>query len=123
MTPLQFAQFITAETAKLGKIVVDANVTARTDANSRGSAMSGADAAKEFAPTGRLRAAINFGNSVLAQKDPDTGGPRGLSVDIAHELARKTGVALDLVTFDAAEKVFAALKTSAWDVAFLAIAY
>src|SRR5262249_36925784 len=27
----------------------------------------------ELAPTGRLRAAINFGNPVLAQKDPATG--------------------------------------------------
>jgi len=30
-----------------------------------------------LAPTGKLRAAINFGNTVLAQKDPVTGEPRG----------------------------------------------
>ena len=35
------------------------------------------DLVKELAPTGRLRAAINFGNSVLAQPDPAGGPPRG----------------------------------------------
>ena len=76
---------------------------------------------KELAPTGTLRAAINFGNSVLAQKDPATGGPCGISIDLARELGRRLGVPVDLVTFDAAGKVFEALKTGVWDVAFLAI--
>ena len=31
----------------------------------------------ELAPSGKLRAAINFGNIVLAQKDPAGGDPRG----------------------------------------------
>jgi polar amino acid transport system substrate-binding protein len=75
----------------------------------------------ELAPTGKLRAAINFGNPVLAQKDPATGEPRGVSVDLARELGRRLGVPVVLVTFDAAGKVFAALKTGAWDIAFLAI--
>lgn len=79
------------------------------------------NAAKILAPTGRLRAAINFGNSVLAQKDPKTGEARGVSVDLARELGRRLGVPVDLVTYDAAGKVFDALKTDAWDVAFLAI--
>ena len=79
------------------------------------------DATKELAPTGKLRAAINFGNPVLAQKDPTTGAPRGVSVDLARELGRRLGVPVELVTFDAAGKVFDALGTGAWDVAFLAI--
>ena len=78
-------------------------------------------ALSELAPTGKLRAAINFGNPVLAQKDPATGEPRGVSVDLARELGRRLGVPVELVTFDAAGKVFAALKTGAWDIAFLAI--
>jgi polar amino acid transport system substrate-binding protein len=76
-------------------------------------------ARSELAPTGTLRAAINFGNPVLAQKDPASGEPRGVSVDLAHELGRRLGVPVALVTFDAAGKVFDAL--GAWDVAFLAI--
>jgi len=76
---------------------------------------------RDLAPTGKLRAAINFGNPVLAQKDPATGEPRGVSVDLARELGRRLDVPVELVAFDAAGKVFDALKTNAWDVAFLAI--
>ena len=79
------------------------------------------DARSELTPTGNLRAAINFGNPVLAQKDPETGEPRGVSVDMARELGRRLGVPVVLVTFDAAGKVFDALKQGAWDIAFLAI--
>jgi polar amino acid transport system substrate-binding protein len=74
---------------------------------------------KELAPTGTLRAAINLGNPVLAQGTPDA--PRGVTVDLARELARRAAVPLALVPFDAAGKVFEALKAGAWDVAFLAI--
>jgi polar amino acid transport system substrate-binding protein len=76
---------------------------------------------QELAPTGVIRAAINFGNPVLAQRDSSTGEAKGVSVDLANELGRRLGVAVELVTFEAAGKVVEALKTSSWDVAFLAI--
>jgi polar amino acid transport system substrate-binding protein len=79
------------------------------------------DLVKELAPTGRLRTAINFGNAVLAQPDPAGGPPRGVSGELARELARRLGVGIDYVTFDAAGKVFEALKEGLWDVAFLAV--
>lgn len=79
------------------------------------------DLVRELAPAGHLRAAINFGNSVLAQRDPSGGPPRGVSGDLARELARRLGVGIDYVTFDAAGKVFEALKHGLWDVAFLAV--
>ena len=82
--------------------------------------MAPPDVVKELAPTGKLRAAINLGNPVLAQKGPG-GEPRGVTVDLATELARRTGLTLELVPFDAAGKVFEALKESKWDIAFLAI--
>ncbi|MBP1715659.1 MAG: hypothetical protein H6Q42_3862 [Deltaproteobacteria bacterium] len=78
-------------------------------------------ARSELAPTGKLRAAINFGNPVLAQRDQASGEPRGVSVDLADELARRLGVPVELVTYNSAGRVFDALKTGAWDVAFLAI--
>lgn len=83
----------------------------------------GIDAAtlRDLAPTGRIRFAINYGNPVLAQKDPATGEPRGASVALAREFASRAGMDYEFVTFDAAGKVFEAIKSSAWDVAFLAI--
>jgi polar amino acid transport system substrate-binding protein len=75
----------------------------------------------DLAPTGQLRAAINFGNPILASKDPATGEPRGVSVDLSRELARRLGVPVQFVTYDAAGKVVEGLKSSAWDVAYLAI--
>jgi polar amino acid transport system substrate-binding protein len=75
----------------------------------------------DLAPSGKLRAAINFGNPVLALKDPATGEPRGVSVDLSRELARRLGVAVELVLYDAAGKVSGDARTGAWDMAFLAI--
>jgi len=79
------------------------------------------EARRVLAPSGTLRAAINYGNPVLAQKDPATGSPRGISSEIARELGQRLGVPVAFVTFDAAGKVFEALARDAWDVAFLAI--
>lgn len=78
-------------------------------------------AASELAPTGKLRAAINFGNPVLAGRDAATGEPCGISVDLARELARRLGVAIAFVPYDAAGKVVEGLRSQAWDVCFLAI--
>lgn len=79
------------------------------------------DVLKDLAPGGKLRAAINVGNAVLAQKDPTTGQPRGITPDLAHELGKRLGVAVEFVVFDSAGKVFAAGKNGDWDVAFIAI--
>lgn len=76
---------------------------------------------KDLAPTGKLRAAINLGNSVLAQTDAATGQPKGITPDLAHELGRRLGVPVELVVYDAAGKVFGAVKSGAWDIAFVAI--
>lgn len=78
------------------------------------------DAVKELAPTGKLRAAINTGNTVLVQKDA-AGEVRGITVDLARELARRLGVPADFIIFDAAGKVTEAVKTGVWDIAFVAI--
>lgn len=75
----------------------------------------------DLAPSGTLRAAINFGNPILAAKDPATGDPRGVSVDLSRELARRLGVAVQFVFYDAAGKVVEGLKSEAWDVAYVAI--
>jgi polar amino acid transport system substrate-binding protein len=75
----------------------------------------------ELAPTGKLRVAINLGNMVLAQTDPATGAPRGVTVDLAQELGQRLGVPVELIAFDAAGKVFEAVKGGGIDILFLAI--
>src|SRR5689334_22939159 len=78
------------------------------------------DALKDLAPTGKLRAAINFGNGVLAQKGKD-GEPQGITPDLAHALGKRLGVPVELVRFEAAGKVAEALAAGAVDVGFIAI--
>lgn len=68
----------------------------------------------------RLRAAINYGNPVLAQRS-GKGEPGGVSVALARELAQGMGVELEIVPFETAGKVVDAASQNVWDVAFLAI--
>jgi polar amino acid transport system substrate-binding protein len=77
------------------------------------------DVVRDIAPSGRLRAAMNYGNPVLVQRG-DGGAPRGVSPDIARELARRLGVPLDFVPYDAAGKVTADATRGVWDLAFVA---
>lgn len=75
---------------------------------------------EQLAPGGVLKAAINFGNPVLAQRGPG-GQPQGVSVALAKALADELNVGLELIGFEAAGKVFAALADDTWRLAFLAI--
>lgn len=73
----------------------------------------------DLAPTGTLRASINVGNPVLAQGTP--ADPRGITVDIAREVAARLDVPLRLIGFDAARKSYESVTTGAADLCFLAI--
>ena len=75
----------------------------------------------DLAPTGKLRVGINYGNLVLATRDPNSGDLRGVAVDLARELGKRVNVPLELVAFDSAGKMFDAVKAGAWDAAFLAV--
>ena len=61
-------------------------------------------------PTGKLRAAINLGNPILANLDAETNQPFGVSVDLAQELAKRLHVKLELVVVTGAAKSVAALN-------------
>ena len=80
-----------------------------------------AGARNALAPSGTLRAAINFGNPILASRDAVSGEPRGVSVDLARALGRRLGVPVQWVLYEAAGKVVEGIQTGAWDIGFFAI--
>lgn len=73
-----------------------------------------------LAPRGRLRACINLGNPILANRD-SAGSVGGVSVDLATLLAQRLGVPLDLVVVDAALKSVETVKAEQADIGFFAI--
>ena len=73
-----------------------------------------------LAPTGRVRAAINVGNPILARLQAD-GTPAGVSIDLAQRLAAQLGVPLDLQVFDAAAKSVDAVTNDQADFGFFAV--
>ena len=74
-----------------------------------------------FAPQGVLRASINLGNPILANKDKTTGAPGGVSVDLARAFSDRLGVDLELVVFDTAGKSVEAVEEEKADIGFFAI--
>jgi polar amino acid transport system substrate-binding protein len=77
-------------------------------------------AATAFAPTGKLRASINLGNPILANKGPD-GTAVGVSVDLSEALGELLGVPLEYRVVEAAARSVEAVKTGQADIGFFAI--
>ncbi|MGO4306738.1 ABC transporter substrate-binding protein [Cupriavidus sp. RAF12] len=75
---------------------------------------------RAFAPTGRLRASINLGNPLLAHR-AESGEAAGVSVDLAHALAQRLCVELELVVVDAAGKSVDVIANEEADIGFFAI--
>jgi polar amino acid transport system substrate-binding protein len=75
----------------------------------------------ELAPSGTLRAGINYGNFILATRDAATGESRGVAIDLTRELAQRLGVRFELVAYTSVAAMVDAAKTGAWDIAFLGI--
>jgi polar amino acid transport system substrate-binding protein len=79
-------------------------------------------ARKELLPTGKLRAGIGLGASpsaFQAVRDPATGLPRGVPVDLAYALARRLESPVALVVYADAGAIVAAGPKGEWDVAFV----
>jgi polar amino acid transport system substrate-binding protein len=75
---------------------------------------------KELAPTGIIRAAINYNNPLLARRDAGSGIVSGLAVHLSQELARRVGVTLEVIPFEAAGKITESATGNVWDIAYLA---
>jgi polar amino acid transport system substrate-binding protein len=78
-----------------------------------------AAARSELAASGKLRVGLNHGNFLLVTPGSAHADPRGPAPDLARELGRRLGVPVEFVAFDTAGKLADAVKTGAWDVAFL----
>jgi polar amino acid transport system substrate-binding protein len=73
----------------------------------------------ELAPSGKLRIGLNYQNFLLVLGDGPDGQPRGIAPDLGRELARRVGLPVEYVKFDAAGKLFDAVKAGACDIGFL----
>jgi polar amino acid transport system substrate-binding protein len=73
----------------------------------------------ELAPGGRLRIGLNYSNFLIVSGDGPDGTPRGIAPDLGRELARRAGLPFEFVKFDAAGKLFDAVKAAQCDVGFL----
>jgi len=73
----------------------------------------------ELAPGGKLRIGLNYSNFLIVSGDGPDGTPRGIAPDLGRELARRAGLPFEFVKFDAAGKLFDAVKAAQCDVGFL----
>lgn len=74
----------------------------------------------EFTPTGTLRASINLGNPILANRGAD-GLPFGVSIDLAQAFGRHLGVEVELVVLDSAGKSVEVVTAEQADIGFFAV--
>jgi polar amino acid transport system substrate-binding protein len=77
----------------------------------------------ELVPTGRLRVGVAFAPSpspLFVVKDKD-GTPRGVTVDLASELARELGVAVDFLVAPNTGELVDALEAGRIDLSFMPI--
>jgi polar amino acid transport system substrate-binding protein len=79
-----------------------------------------ADVKTALTPSGSLRASINLGNPILANRDGN-GLPTGVSIDLARELARRLDVELELVVSESAGKSVDIIGAEQADIGFFAV--
>jgi polar amino acid transport system substrate-binding protein len=72
-----------------------------------------------LAPSGTLRAGLNYGKFLLVLGDGPDGRPRGIAPDLAREIGRRLGVPVEFVRFPQAGPLADAVREKAWDLAFL----
>jgi polar amino acid transport system substrate-binding protein len=81
-----------------------------------------AETARDIAPTGSLRVAVAVGpaaSAFWATRDPATGKPRGVTVELGRAAAEKLRVPLQLVEYLSSDEIAAAGSKDAWDLSFM----
>jgi polar amino acid transport system substrate-binding protein len=74
-----------------------------------------------FMPTGRLRAAMNFSNTVIARRDRGDGEPGGVTAALARELAQRLVAELVFLDYVSPGAVVDAIRAGEADICFLGI--
>ena len=77
---------------------------------------------RDIAPTGSLRVAIAVGpaaSTFWATRDPASGEPRGVTVELAKAAAAKLHAPLKLVEYQNSGEIAAAAAKDAWDISFM----
>jgi polar amino acid transport system substrate-binding protein len=72
----------------------------------------------ELAPTGKLRAGINFQNQLLTTLGPN-GEQGGVAVEFARELAKRLAVPLEIISYKSAGALADAVSSGNWDISVL----
>jgi polar amino acid transport system substrate-binding protein len=78
--------------------------------------------ARDIAPTGSLRVAVAVGpaaSTFWATRDPASGQPRGVTVELAKAAAAKLRVPLKLVEYQNSGEIAGAAAKDAWDISFM----
>jgi polar amino acid transport system substrate-binding protein len=83
---------------------------------------AGAEGVNDIAPTGSLRVAVAVGpaaSAFWATRDPATGKPRGVTVELAKAAADRLRLPLQLVEYLSSDEIAAAGAKDAWDISFM----
>lgn len=75
----------------------------------------------DIATTGRLRVALASRDQNVISKDPVTGELKGAVIDVARELARRSGLSFVLVDYSTYANLIELMKAGSWDVAITAV--
>ncbi|MBR0707439.1 transporter substrate-binding domain-containing protein [Bradyrhizobium liaoningense] len=81
-----------------------------------------AEGPSDIAPTGTLRVAVAVGPAASAfwtTRDPSTGKPRGVTVELARAAADRLHVPLQLVEYQSSDEIAAASSKDVWDLSFM----
>ena len=73
-----------------------------------------------LAPTGKLRVAF-LSAPIYATKDPATGEPRGVAVDLGKDLAQRVNVPFEAVVYPTFPELMSGAKSGQWDVALMGV--
>jgi polar amino acid transport system substrate-binding protein len=89
-----------------------------------GAAADDGAAVRELAPTGTLRVAVAVGptpSALWTIRDPATGRPGGVPVELGTALAQQLKVPVEMVEFSASGEIVAAVGADKWDVTFVPV--